>query len=132
VDDPKFQPGFRLSVIDCVVIVVGTIASTVLWLEVWWIGFVIAFVVTHFFLFCNIFRIARPLELIWSGIFVTLTWCTVTLANPSWVVTIVASLLVTACVVALEMRKPSYHGILWQRINPGLPQWWAAHCGKHA
>ena len=68
-----FQPGFRLSAIDVIVILVGAIASVVLWSTVWWIGFVIAFVVAHFFLFCNVFRVARPLELAWSGLFIVLT-----------------------------------------------------------
>jgi hypothetical protein len=120
-----FKPGFRLSLVDGVVIVVGTVASIVMWSTVWWIGFVISFVIAHFFLFCNVVRMARPLELMWSGIFLVLTYCTITFEQPSWPVTIAASLLTTAAVVAVEMRKPSYHGVFWQRINPNLPQWWA-------
>ena len=124
-----FQPGFRLSTVDIVVIVAGAIASIALWSTAWWIGFVIAFVIAHFFLFCNIFRIARPLELLWSAIFIARTYCTITFEKPSWLITIVASLIVTIAVIAIEMRKPSYHGILWQRINPQLPQWWAKDRG---
>jgi hypothetical protein len=124
-----FQPGFRLSPVDCVVIVAGTIATFACWSTAWWIGFVIGFVVAHFFLFCNIFRVARPLELAWSGVFIALTYCTITFEKPSWLITIVTSLLATVFVVAVEMRKPSYHGVLWRRINPKLPQWWAAQGG---
>ena len=120
-----FQPGFRLSTVDIVVIVAGAIASIALWSTAWWIGFVVAFVIAHFFLFCNIFRIARPLELVWSGIFIALAYCTITFEKPSWLITIVGSLIATTIVIAIEMRKPSYHGILWQRINPQLLQWWA-------
>src|SRR5262245_56032743 len=65
---PQFNPGFRLSKLDIGVLVVGTILAVVLWQETWWMGFIVAFVVCHFFLFCNIFRIARPLELIWSAV----------------------------------------------------------------
>lgn len=79
----KFQPGFRISVIDGIVIVSGTIAAVSLWPTAWWIGFVVAFVVAHFFVFCNIFRVARPLELAWSGIFIVLTYCTITFGIPS-------------------------------------------------
>lgn len=126
---PSFQPGFRISAIDCIVIVVGTIVSVALWSTAWWIGFVIAFVVGHFFVFCNIFRVARPLELAWSGIFIAITYCTITFDNPSWPITISASLFATAIVIIIEMRKPSYHGILWQHINPNLPRWWSEHGG---
>lgn len=125
----KFQPGFRISVIDGIVIVSGTIAAVSLWPTAWWIGFVVAFVVAHFFVFCNIFRVARPLELAWSGIFIVLTYCTITFGIPSWPVSIACSLTATLAIIAIEMRKPSYHGIFWQRINPGLPQWWTNHGG---
>ncbi len=62
-DEPNFQPGFRLSAIDIAVICAGAVATVVFWQRTWWIGFVIAFVTAHFFLFCNVFRISRPLEL---------------------------------------------------------------------
>jgi hypothetical protein len=129
---PTFQPGFRLSAFDVVVIIAGLMASVALWSTVWWIGFVVAFVVAHFFLFCNVFRVARPLELLWSGIFVTTTYITVAWEIPSWLVTIVFMLIVTATVIAIEMRKPSYHGVFWRRINPDLRKWWATHGGALA
>jgi hypothetical protein len=28
--------------------------------------------------------------------------------------------------VIFEMRKPSYHGVFWRRVNPNLRQWWEA------
>ncbi len=90
----------------------------------WWIGFVVAFVVAHFFLFCNVFRIARTLELIWAAIFVALTYCTIMLGVPDWSLTIGGCVLVTTTLIVIELRKPSYHGILWKRINPHLLQWW--------
>ena len=120
----KFQPGFRISVVDIIVIVVSTMAAIALWPTAWWIGFVVAFVVAHFFLFCNVFRIARTLELIWATIFVALTYCTIMLGVPDWSLTIGGCLLVTTILIVIEMRKPSYHGILWRRINPHLLQWW--------
>jgi len=30
----------------------------------------------------------------------------------------------TIICVAVEMRKPSYHGVGWKWINPKLPEWW--------
>ena len=118
-----FAPGFRFSVVDGIVLAGGTAAVIALSMYVWWWGFVPGFVLAHFFLFCNVVRMARPLELVWSGAFVVLTGTTLAFETPGWLVTAMGSLLVTAIVVVVEMRKPSYHGVGWQRINPGLPAW---------
>jgi hypothetical protein len=120
----QFCPGFRLSKLDVFVLIAGTVAAGVATLFVWWVGYVIALVIGHFFLFCNVFRLARPLELAWAAVFVVLAGATVAVGWPGWLVTTLATLATTAIVVALEMRKPSYHGVLWQRINPGLKTWW--------
>ena len=120
----KFAPGFRLSALDVVVLVLGFGASVFLGALFWWVGILIAFVVGHFFLFCNVFRLSRPPELVWAGVFVTAAGATIVWDVPGWMGTMVISLCMTVLVVALEMRKPSYHGVGWQRINPGLPDWW--------
>lgn len=123
---PTFSPGFRLSPLDVIVLIIGTIAAAAVGIVVPWIGFVIAFVVGHFFLFCNVVRMARPLELTWAAVFTTLSASTILTGNPGWPWTAGIALLTTAVVVAIELRKPSYHGLAWQRINPNLPQWWEA------
>lgn len=123
----NFSPGFRLSGLDVVVLVVGTILSAALWQHVWWMGFIIAFVVGHFFLFCNVVRMARGLELIWAAVFAILAGATIAGETPGWPIAIGSSLAVTAIVVVIELRKPSYHGIAWQQINPKLPEWWDTH-----
>ncbi|MBY0454331.1 MAG: hypothetical protein K2Q11_05555 [Burkholderiaceae bacterium] len=91
------------------------------------LGLAIAFTVGHFFLFCNIVRMARPRELIWAGAFVVLSTASALNGAPSWSQTFFASLAITCILVALELRSPSYHGILWQKINPNLRVWWQAH-----
>ena len=121
-----FQPGFRLSVRDVVVIVLGVAAALYLsTMEFWW-GFIVAFVVAHFFLFCNVVRMARPLELTWAATFLALASATLMTETPGWPITVAISLVVTVLVVVLQMRKPSYHGLGWQRINPGLREWWSS------
>jgi hypothetical protein len=128
VDSPRadFQPGFRLSFRDVVVIILGIAAALYLsMMEFWW-GFIVAFVVAHFFLFCNVVRMARPLELSWTVVFLALASATLLTEAPGWPFTTGASLAVTAVVVMLQIRKPSYHGLGWQRINPGLRAWWEA------
>lgn len=120
----EFKPGFRISLIDIAVLVVGTVGTIALWSQVWPLAPLIAFAVGHFFLFCNVFRIARPPELIWATVFLALAGATIALQTPSWTITILISLFLTLLVILLEMRKPSYHGIGWQRINPDLRKWW--------
>lgn len=97
---------------------------------VWWWGFLPAFVLAHFFLFCNVVRMARPLELVWAGVFVVLAGATIAFEIPSWLVTAMVSLLVTVVVVVVEIRKPSYHGVGWKFVNPGLPAWWEARVAE--
>lgn len=120
----RFAPGFRLSVLDVVVLALGGLGTWWLGADEWWAGMIVGFVVGHFFLFCNVFRIARGAELIWAAVFVALSGATLLTEAPGWAVTISASLLLTVLLVVLEMRKPSYHGIAWQWVNPQLHSWW--------
>lgn len=120
----KFAPGFRLSVVDVIALIAGSIGVCWFWLSDRDIAFIIAFVVGHFFLFCNVFRVARPLELAWAAWFVLLTGGTLTAGIPGWPMSVAAALAGTVAVILLQMRKPSYHGVGWQRINPNLRTWW--------
>ena len=126
---PQFQPGFRISAVDAIVLIVGTVATIALWQTIWWLAFIVAFVVGHFFVFCNVFRVARPLELAWAAVFIASMYPTIAFGVPGWPASIAISLTMTVAVIAIEMRKPSYHGVLWKRVNPGLPQWWGARYG---
>ena len=120
----KFQPGFRMSAIDVIVLVVGGIASAYSMTIDRWFGIAIAFVVLHFFLFCNVLRMSRPLELIWAAIFAGLAVATISQNLLSWPVVFAVSLVLTAIVAFVKMRRPSYHGVGWQKLNPRLPEWW--------
>jgi hypothetical protein len=125
-----FSPGFRLSFLD-VVFVIGSLLATIgLASLTWWWGLVVGFVSGNFFLFCNVFRVARPLELVWSVLFLTLAVATIVLDAPGWPVTVAISGGATLAVIFLQMRKPSYHGIAWQWINPNLPAWWEGECKR--
>ncbi len=92
-----------------------------------WPGIAILFVLGHFFLFCNVIRMARSSELSWAAIFVGLSASTIVYGFPSWSVTLLLSLAATFALIALEIRKPSYHGIYWRKLNPKLPEWWKAN-----
>lgn len=121
---PKFAPGFRLSWRDVIIIIAGIGLSLGLNKSYWPISLIIMFALGHFFLFCNVFRISRRLEFIWAGAFIILCSATIICEFPNWMATIVISLGITVVVVACEIRKPSYHGICWQKVNPGLKEWW--------
>jgi hypothetical protein len=120
----KFQPGFRLSALDVVVLLVGGAASAYVASFNSWLAVAIAFVVLHFFLFCNVLRMSRPLELIWAGIFAGLAVAAISFNLLSWQAVFAISSLVTVVVATVETRRPSYHGIGWRKLNPRLPEWW--------
>lgn len=126
-NETTFRPGFRISAIDVGVLVAGGIGS-------WFtagidasLGIAIAFVVAHFFLFCNVVRMGRSLELCWAGLFVLLAAATQLAGIPGWIATFTIMLVCTVVFVALQMRDPSYHCAFWERINPDLPTWWERH-----
>jgi hypothetical protein len=121
---PAFRPGFRLSVSDVIVLLIGAVASLLLsdWDDA--LSLIVFFTLAHFFLFCNILRMCRRFELIWSVFFLLFATSTILFALPSWLGTILIMLGLTTILTVLQMRLPSYHGMLWQRVNPDLPQWW--------
>lgn len=121
----RFEPGVRLSGLDIGVLVAT--AAGCAWLavsEALLIAAGIAFVVGHFFLFCNVFRIRRGPELIWAALFTGLSAATIVTEHPGWPITFLASGVATVILVAIEMRHPSYHGLGWAQLNPDLPRYW--------
>lgn len=60
----------------------------------------------------------------WVAVFLTLALASASFGRPPWAVTAALSLCATAVVVGIEMRKPSYHGVGWSLVNPGLRAWW--------
>lgn len=122
---PEFRPGFRLSTMDLLVLVAGALGAIAAWRIAVEFAVLVATAILHFFLFCNVFRVARRPELAWSAVFLACVLVRPTLGVPSLVVAGVVAA-TTATVIWREMRKPSYHGVMWQRINPSLPAWWSS------
>ena len=125
----KFQPGFRLSEMDVGILLLGICSSVLLARLDERLGMTVLFVLAHFFLFCNVLRMSRPLELIWAGLFVLLAGSTFTFGLPPWNTTLVGMLVVTVILAIIQFLQPSYHGVLWRKINPKLKQWWVAREG---
>ncbi len=125
----KFQPGFRLSEMEVGIILLGVCVSVLLGRFDERLGMMVLFVLAHFFLFCNVLRMSRPLELIWAGFFVLLAGSTFYFGFPQWNITMAAMLGMTLILVFIQCLLPSYHGVLWRKINPNLEQWWVGREG---
>ncbi len=120
----EFKPGFRLSLMDAAVIVLGIAGGLFLARLDPLFGFLVGFVVGHFFLFCNVFRISRPPELIWAAVFTALSGATLVTGLPGWNATIGTSILIAILAILRETGAPSYHGIFWRHFNPDLETRW--------
>ena len=118
-----FKPGFRISRIDLLVLAIGALLAGYCYPHSKVVSLIIIFTVGHFFLFCNVTRMSRVPELIWSSIFLCFAGLSVSTGHPSWLITFSLSTAVTLILILLEIRKPCYHGIFWQILNPNLPNW---------
>ena len=112
--------GFRLSVMDVVVLIIalaGVMGMRRAGHELWW---VVTAVVGHFFLFCNVFRVRRSLELIWAGLFLAnMAWWQAQ-GQAGWLPTMRYQAPITLIVIAIEMTSSRYHGIGARLVNRRL------------
>jgi hypothetical protein len=121
----SFKPGFRFSAGDVMTFIAAVaFAWWAIGRDGVWLAWVTAFVVGNFFLFCNVFRISRSLELLWTVVFVALAAARLRRGAFEWSTIYMISGALTILLVAVEMRRPSYHGVGWETINPGLREWW--------
>ncbi|SMP60002.1 hypothetical protein SAMN06265222_106301 [Neorhodopirellula lusitana] len=102
--------GFRFSLTDGLAIVVCAAATYWGLGQMGSIAWLFPFVLGHFFLFCNVFRIPRRPELVWAGCFLGLA--TIGLIV-EWPITsaMLAALPVTIAVLIYSVRLPTYHGV---------------------
>ncbi len=126
----EFKPGFRLSTRDVVVLLVGIATSIYLHSFYPVASYIILCVIGHFFLFCNLVRVSRIPELIWAVMFIGLVSSYLLVGWLSGIALAIIIIIITSVLVALETKKPSYHGIGWQYINPQLPTWFQQHHEK--
>ena len=119
----QFKPGFRFSILDGFILVVALCTGIFVAFYDYKYSVLIGFVVLHFFLFCNIVRMSRVPELIWATSFLALFFCHIKLSLLSFNSALATSLFFTVILVAIELRKPSYHGIYWKVLNPLAPYW---------
>lgn len=102
--------GFRFSLTDALAIVVCLFATIWGLKAIGSIAWLFPFVLGHFFLFCNIFRIPRTPELIWAGVFILISAACL-IADVSILHAMWLTLPVTIGILLYSIRLPSYHGI---------------------
>ncbi len=112
--------GFRLSLLDAVILMVGAALS-------WWLqsqSFPLCWIVPaalgHFFLFCNVFLVWRRLELLWAVAFVFNVAAHVFFNDLDPWPSLLWQTPLTLAVIAWQMRSPWYHGIFARQINARL------------
>ncbi len=102
--------GFRFSTTDALAIVVCAVATTFGLTMIGPVAWFVPFVLGHFFLFCNLFRVRRIPELIWAGGFLAVVVAclvaNVSVLNAMWLV-----LPLTFGVLTYSIRRRDYHGI---------------------
>ena len=118
-----FNPGFRLSITDVFILIIGAIGAVYLMSIDINLSLIILFVIGHFFLFCNITRMARTLELIWAVSFLALCIGSIKFNLLPLNIVFLTSAMLTIGLTVYEVRKPSYHGAFWQTFNPSLKEW---------
>lgn len=123
---PAFRPGFRFAPSDGVVLVAGAVGVAMAWRVEPWFGVAVAVPVVMFFVFCNVVRMARRLELVWAAAYVAACLARQALGWPNWPWLVAGSVALGSGLVAMQLRRPDYHGVGWRRCNPQLPEWWAS------
>lgn len=120
--------GFRLSVIDVVFLLLAIPATWLAWPEIGAMAAVIPMAVGHFFLFCNVFRIIRWKELLWTGVFlVNVSGWTISTDDTffMWVGILVIQMPLTVLLITTELFTRRYHGVWARRLNIHLDDYLA-------
>lgn len=108
--------GFRFSTMDMLIFSVGIFATIVLWNSWGPFALLVPYLLGHFFLFCNTFRVGGERTLIWVGTFLAnaCVWSrTANIEIPLIIQAVVTTMLIVQCVFG-----KNYHGIACAQINP--------------
>jgi hypothetical protein len=104
--------GFRISLTDGLFIAVNLLAAALLYDTLAHFVWLFPIAVGHFFLFCNVFRIRRSYELVWTAVFIANVAVWLYLAPTfHWLGVLAVQTPLTAILIGLEIRSDRYHGI---------------------
>lgn len=112
------KPGFRLSTVDVIFLVFSGITTYILHPYLLSFIWIIPLVVGHFFLFCNVFRVRRNLELLWATVFcanIIVHFYT----HFSWKTVLAVQIPTTIIIVIAQIQDKNYRGIFykWKKAN---------------
>jgi hypothetical protein len=115
--------GFRFAWTDGIAIIACALTTRIAWPYLGDLSLLFPFVLAHFFLFCNVFRIRRSLELFWSAAFliVCVIWLRTghfTLAHVFW-----TQLPISLLVIAIGFCQRDYHGVGYKHVSLGRRPW---------
>lgn len=108
--------GFRFSAMDLAIMLTGVVATCACWTIVGPYALLIPFVLLHFFLFCNVFRVGGERSLIWVGTFLLNVFFS--LPPRPLTIPIAIQLMITIALVAHCVCGKNYHGFACSVINP--------------
>ena len=112
--------GFRFSSIDAAALLAFGAAIAILHRFDSSLSWIVAIVASHFFLFCNVFRVVRRRELIWAVAFVMNVAFWLVLGRLEWFNVLACQLPISAGVIAWELKATRYHGVFADRLNTRL------------
>lgn len=112
--------GFRISVLDLLILIIGGLGIGWLWRNENPLGWMAGIALGHFFLFCNVFLVWRRWELLWAAVFIGNVMVHMALGSLPALSVLLWQVPMTILVIGLQIRSPWYHGIWAQRLNPRL------------
>ena len=112
--------GFRFSSTDAAALLAFGSAIAILHRFGSSLSWIVAIIASHFFLFCNVFRVVRRRELIWAAAFVMNVAFWLALGRLEWFNVLACQLPITAGVIAWELKATRYHGVFAARLNARL------------
>lgn len=123
---PARTCGFRISWLDAVILLLGTVISCWLIHLSFPLAWIVPAALSHFFLFCNVFLVWRRWELLWAAAFVLNVATHLALGSLDWLSPLLFQLPITILVIIGQIRSPWYHGIFAEHLNPRLQEYLAA------
>jgi len=108
--------GFRFSAMDAFIFAGGLLTTIAIWYFDEFFALVIPYLLGHFFLFCNTFRIGGERSLIWVGSFLANVY--IWLNTHNLVILLGIQALITFVLIVQCVLGKNYHGLACVQINP--------------
>ena len=101
---------------DAVIFAGGVLTTIVLWYDVDQFALLVPYLLGHFFLFCNTFRVGGERSLIWVGTFLSNVYFWPQTHN--LLVHLALQAVITLMLIVQCLLGKNYHGLACAQINP--------------